>query len=285
MTTPLVIQTELDLGQIVTQWRKEGASVAFVPTMGSLHAGHKALAHRARELADRVVLSIFVNPLQFGLGEDFDDYPRDLSRDVEFVSGGLVDVVFAPLVADVYPRGLEHVTPLKAGPVGDFFEGASRPGHFDGVVTVVNRLCEMATPDVVVFGHKDAQQLFLVREMVAKAGAPWRVEGVETVRDADGLALSSRNAYLSADERRAATAIPRALDRASEQSSVVGAHDAAHAILESEPVVDVDYLAMVDPETFEQVDSGSTGQKVRMIVAARVGNTRLIDNKVFSIPQ
>jgi pantoate--beta-alanine ligase len=236
-------------------------------------------------MCDRVVLSIFVNPLQFGKDEDFEQYPKDLEGDVQAVSEGLVDLVFAPAVSDVYPKGQEGVTPVEAGAVGDLFEGASRPGHFDGVVTVVNRLCEMVTPDVVVFGHKDAQQVFLVTEMADRTNAPWVVEGVETVRDADGLALSSRNSFLSPEERLSATALPRALERAAQQSGATEALVIAREALESTPLVEVDYVALVDPTTFREVASDYSGGVVRMIIAARVGQTRLIDNKVFSIPQ
>ena len=285
MTTPLVISNSTELREVVTKWRNEGKTVAFVPTMGSLHAGHKALAARARDIADRVVLSIFVNPLQFGVGEDFERYPRDLDQDVQAVSGGLVDVVFAPTVEDVYPAGDDSVTRLSSGPVGGAFEGASRPGHFDGVVTVVNRLCEMVQPDLVVFGDKDAQQVFLVKEMATAFNLPWRVEEVDTVRDLDGVALSSRNQYLSPAERAAATTIPRALERASAAKSVVEALAGAREVLEAEPLIVVDYVALVDPTTFLEVPEGFAGGLVRMIIAARVGNTRLIDTKVFSIPQ
>lgn len=285
MTTPQVVTTEADLTKRVRKWRAQGQTVAFVPTMGSLHAGHLALVHRARTLSDRVVLSIFVNPLQFGVGEGFERYPRDLDGDAQAVSGGLVDLVFAPGVADVYPTGQEGVTAVTAGPLGDVFEGASRPGHFDGVVTVVNRLCEMVAPDVVVLGHKDAQQLFLVTAMAARRNAPWAVEGVDTVRDTDGLALSSRNSFLSAEERVSATALSRALDRAAQQSSAQQALVVATEVLESTPLVEVDYVALVDPTTFEEVAAPHPGGPVQMIIAARVGQTRLIDNKVFSIPQ
>ena len=285
MTTPVVIANSADLREVVTTWRKEGKTVAFVPTMGSLHGGHKALAVRARDIADCVVLSIFVNPLQFGVGEDFDRYPRDLDQDVQAVSGGLVDVVFAPRVDDVYPAAHGSVTRLTAGPVGDVFEGASRPGHFDGVVTVVNRLCEMVQPDVVVFGDKDAQQVFLVKEMATALNLPWAVEEVDTVRDPDGVALSSRNQYLSPEERVAASTIPAALERASGAHSAREALDVAREVLESEPLIVVDYVALVDPETFAEVPAESLGGLVRMIIAARVGHTRLLDTKVFSIPQ
>lgn len=285
MTVPQLVHTEAHLAETVQQWRAEGHTVAFVPTMGSLHEGHRALARRARKISDRVVLSIFVNPLQFGTGEDFEQYPRDVDSDVRFVADGLVDLVFAPSVHDVYPTGEKDVTPLTAGPVGDVFEGASRPGHFDGVVTVVNRLCEMVTPDVVVFGYKDAQQVFLVTEMAAHTHASWEVEGVETVRDTDGVALSSRNSFLSPEERLSATALPRALDVAARQSSAALALNAASDVLARSPMVAVDYVALVDPTTFEEVATEYRGGPVRMIIAARVGRTRLIDNKVFSIPQ
>lgn len=285
MTAPPVVQAEAHLRETVAQWRADGHTVAFVPTMGSLHAGHLALARRARAISDRVVLSIFVNPLQFGEGEDFEQYPRDLEGDVQKVSGGLVDLVFAPGVSDVYPTGPEGITPVTAGPIGDVFEGATRPGHFDGVVTVVNRLCEMVTPDVVVFGHKDAQQLFLVAEMAARTNTPWAVEGVDIVRDTDGVALSSRNNFLSPKERSAASALFRALDRAAHQANTQQALAVARETLESAPLVELEYVALVDPTTFDEVSTEHRGGLVRMIIAARVGRTRLIDNKVFSIPQ
>lgn len=279
------ITTETALRARVEAWRAAGERIAFVPTMGSLHAGHEALWLRASELADRVVLSIFVNPLQFGGGEDFLRYPRDVASDISRVGSGPVDVVFTPGVADVYPRGLEATPTLFAGPIGDVCEGISRPRHFDGVLTVVHRLCEMVSPDVVVFGHKDAQQVFLIKDMVAKNSLPFAVEAVETVRDPDGLALSSRNIFLTARERTAALALTRALDQASQQESIVAAVAVARGVLAAEPLCEVDYLAVIDPDTFLEIEAAPSGGVCQMLIAATIGTTRLIDNKRFSIPQ
>jgi len=282
---PEHITTEKDLRTRVEAWKAAGERIAFVPTMGSLHAGHEALWLRASEMADRVVLSIFVNPLQFGVGEDFERYPRDVASDIARVGSGPVDVIFTPGVTDVYPRGLEATPTMFAGVIGDVFEGVSRPGHFDGVLTVVHRLCEMVTPDVVVFGHKDAQQLFLITNMVATHSLPFAVEAVETVRDPDGLALSSRNNFLTPHERTGALALTQALDLASRQESVVAAVAAARGVLAAEPLCEVDYVAVIDPDTFKEIEAAPRGGVCQMLIAATIGTTRLIDNKRFSIPQ
>ena len=191
----------------------EGRAVALVPTMGALHDGHLALAQRARELADTVVVSIFVNPLQFGANEDLDSYPRDLAGDLELLDG-LADFVFAPSVAEMYPDGPAQTT-VNGGPIASLYEGRSRPGHFNGMLTVVAKLLAIARPNHVLFGQKDAQQLFLVQRMVMDLNMSTNVVGVETVRAEDGLALSSRNRYLDPRERRAAVALSRALEAAS----------------------------------------------------------------------
>lgn len=244
---------------------------ALVPTMGALHDGHLALVRRALELADRVVVSIFVNPTQFGAGEDFDRYPRTLEADRALL-GDLAEV-FAPTVDEVYPP--ENPPPVvHAGPMGNLWEGTARPGHFDGVLTVVHRLFELVKPDIAVFGEKDWQQLALIRRMVAERGLPIEIVGVPTVRESSGLGLSSRNRFLSADELEKAALLPAVLrdivaDGGSAASLVRGA-----ARLDDAGFV-VDYLDVVDAETLEPTADPSNA---RVIVAARIGITRLIDN-------
>jgi len=232
-------------------------TAGLVPTMGALHAGHRALLRRARAECDEVVMSLFVNPAQFGPGEDFDRYPRDEGRDRAIAAEEGVDRIFAPAVAEMYPDGFS--TTVSVGALGTVFEGAHRPGHFDGVATVVLKLVSLLRPDAAYFGQKDAQQLAVIRRMTADLGLGVDIRAVETVREDDGLALSSRNAYLSPEERRRAPSLHRALE----------ARDPA--IVEG----DVDYLAVVDADTFAQVEA-RPGALV--IGAARFGSTRLIDN-------
>ncbi|MGD8193100.1 pantoate--beta-alanine ligase [Herbiconiux sp. P18] len=252
--------------------------IALVPTMGALHAGHLALVERAAELADIVVVSIFVNPLQFTDPADLERYPRDLPADLRTLTGRGADIVFAPDAAELYPNG-EIATRVVAGSLGSRFEGRSRPGHFDGMLTVVAKLINSVGPQVVLFGQKDAQQIFLVRRMVADLDLPVAVEEVETVRDHDGLALSSRNRFLDAAERRAALTLPHVLEAAASASDrgIDAVLAAAQSAAMGEQLVAVDYLAVVHPDTFLPVDDDYTG-KARVIVAARVGDTRLIDN-------
>ena len=232
-------------------------TVALVPTMGGLHDGHRALLRAARAEADRVVMSLFVNPTQFGEGEDYTSYPRDGERDRRIAAEEGVDEVYAPTVEDVYPTGFS--TSVHVGPLAEAFEGASRPGHFAGVATVVLKLFERVRPDIAVFGQKDAQQVAVIRRMVRDLDVPVALRIVPTVREPDGLAVSTRNAYLSDDERRRAPSLQRALV-ARDPALVEG---------------DVDYLAVVDPDTFEPVEP-RPGAIV--IGAARFGSTRLIDN-------
>ena len=260
--------------------RETAGSVAFVPTMGALHDGHLALVRRAAELADTVIVSIFVNPLQFGAGEDLDRYPRDLDADLAVLPDEVV--VFAPPVAELYPDGASG-TLVTAGEAGTTFEGATRPGHFDGMLTVVAKLLNIVQPDVVVFGQKDAQQVFLVQRMVRDLNVPVAVDIVETVREDSGLALSSRNRYLDADQHRAALALSRALAAAAASGgSRAGALVAAREVLAAEPGVDVDYVELVDPATFLPVAEDHRGPATA-IVAARVGTTRLIDNRSVTV--
>jgi len=242
-----------------------------------LHEGHAHLMDVAREHADHVLVTIFVNPKQFGVGEDLDRYPRTLDADLEVCGRHGVDVVFAPTVGEVYPAD-QTVPAVDAGALATILEGAHRPGHFDGVVTVVSRLLDLTRPDVGVFGEKDAQQLAVIRRMVADQGRQVAVVGVPTVRDPDGLAMSSRNRYLSAEDRVVALGIPRALE-----ASLAHSADGYEAVLatarghlDATPGLSVDYVALVDAETWELPNDRTRFGKI--LVAARVGATRLIDN-------
>ncbi len=245
--------------------------VAVVMTMGALHEGHASLVRAARRLADSVVVTVFVNPLQFAAGEDLDRYPRTLTADLGLCQREGADVVFTPTPDVVYPDGPPLVR-VAAGPIGDVLEGASRPGHFDGVLTVVCKLLHLVRPDVALFGQKDAQQLAAIRRMVLDLDLPVEVVAVPTVREADGLALSSRNRYLSDDERRSALVLSRALR--------TGDADAGRALVEAEPGVELDYLERVDSTTFA-LDAGGD----LLVVAARVGPTRLLDNVELDFPR
>lgn len=256
--------------------------VALVPTMGALHAGHAALVRRAREIVDGpVVVSVFVNPTQFGPGEDLDRYPRTLEADLEVCAAAGADVVFAPSVEEVYPHGAgaPGVT-VDPGSLGAVLEGEVRPTHFRGVLTVVAKLFGLVRPDVAVFGEKDYQQLALIRRMAEDLCLGIEIVGAPTVRDADGLALSSRNRYLEPEQREAALALSRALRAAQERAryGVPAARWAAMRELKAEPRVDVDYLALRTPDLAEIEDDHPDALEARILVAARVGTTRLIDN-------
>lgn len=278
VTQPQVVTTIAEL-----RARLDGRRVALVATMGALHDGHLALVERAAELADTVVVSIFVNPLQFGRSEDLDRYPRDLEADLASLAGRGASLVFAPSVAEMYPHGEPQVT-VHGGAVAELFEGASRPGHFDGMLTVVAKLFGIVGPQVAAFGQKDAQQLWLVQRMVADLDLDLSIEPVQTVREADGLALSSRNRYLSPEERAAAPALHRALAAAASagHGGAEAARTAAREVLAQEPLIALDYLEIVDPRTFQPVADDHDGA-ARAIVAARLGATRLIDNDALHL--
>ncbi|MEY9887488.1 pantoate--beta-alanine ligase [Catenulispora sp. MAP5-51] len=252
-----------------------------VMTMGALHEGHLALLKQARHDCDLVVATIFVNPLQFGPNEDFDRYPRTIDDDLKLCAEAGVDVVYAPAVEEVYPGG-QPIVKVTPGLMGEVLEGAFRPGFFTGVLTVVNKLLNLTGPDMAFFGQKDAQQLALVRRMVLDLNMPVEIVGVPTVRDEDGLAKSSRNRYLSPEERSTALTLSRALfagqEKAAEGADAV--RDAANAVLEQFGAAGglaVDYLALVDQRDFSEAPPAFTGQAV-LAVAAHVGTTRLIDN-------
>ncbi|MGY2873005.1 pantoate--beta-alanine ligase [Marmoricola sp. URHA0025 HA25] len=281
MTVTLVrADTRAELQRAVVPGSGPRPRVAFVPTMGALHEGHRSLMRRARAEAGPegvVVVSVFVNPTQFGPGEDLDRYPRTLDADLEGCAAEGVDVVFTPSVDEMYPGGLDggRVT-VEPGPLGEILEGAARPGHFAGVLTVVAKLFGLVRPDVAVFGEKDYQQLALIRRMSADLCLGVDVVGAATVREEDGLAMSSRNRYLDGDQRSEAVALSRALfaaRQAAERGSEA-ALGAARAALRRTRLVDLDYLELTAPDLGPAPESGPA----RLLVAARVGSTRLIDN-------
>jgi len=279
--TPMVARTRTELA---TARAGLAGPVVLVPTMGALHAGHRALLRRAREIAapaGSVVVSVFVNPLQFGAGEDFGSYPRTLDRDLAICAEEGAVMVFAPPREQIYPA--EPLVTVDPGPVGRLLEGSSRPGFFGGVLTVVLKLFQLTRPDVAVFGQKDAQQLALVRQMTADLDLGVEIAAVPIVRDPDGLAVSSRNVYLSAAERSAALGLSRALaaGAATAAAGPAAVLAAARAVLDraaaGDPPLALDYLALVDPVTFTAARDGDHGPAL-LLVAAWAGTTRLIDN-------
>lgn len=276
-----VVATRADL-QALLGHRRDAGPVALVPTMGALHDGHAGLVRLARErTGGPVVVSVFVNPMQFGPGEDLDRYPRTFDADVAVCEREGADVVFAPSVDEVYPGGEPQVT-VEPGPLADVLEGAVRPGHFRGVLTVVAKLFGLVRPDLAVFGQKDYQQLALVRRMVDDLCLGLEIVGAETAREPDGLAMSSRNRYLDADERQRASVLNRALRAAQHDAAdgVAHARAAARAVLRGVDGVDLDYLAITTPGLDELDDDAVVppGTEGRALIAARVGTTRLIDN-------
>jgi pantoate--beta-alanine ligase len=276
-----VCRSEVELRQVL---RDAGGPVGFVPTMGALHEGHLSLVRRAREEADLVVMSIFVNPLQFGVGEDLAAYPRDERRDLDLAETEKVDIVFMPSVEEMYPPGNEMR--VRAGALGDILEGASRPGHFDGVATVVAKLFNVVDPDLAFFGQKDAQQVAVIRRLIEGLSFRTRLIVCPTVREPDGLALSSRNVYLSPEERTRALALWTSLQAAAEALRSGDDPTAAAAkgldFLAAQEGVLPDYLEPVNPATFERPQAG---EDTLFVVAAKVGTTRLIDNLLVQRPQ
>jgi pantoate--beta-alanine ligase len=264
--------------------RSAGRRIALVPTMGYLHEGHLSLVDRARALADYVVVSVFVNPLQFGPAEDLARYPRDLERDAALLDARGADLLFAPAVEEMYPAGepAVQVVPVR---LAERLCGASRPGHFTGVLTVVAKLFGIVRPDVAIFGQKDFQQAVLIRRMVRDLDMPVEIDVAPIVREPDGLALSSRNVYLSADERCRALVLSRALAAAADAFGA-GTSDAAALLgrvrdmIAAVPCVALEYAELVEPDSLEPVDSARPGHV--LVLAARVGSTRLIDNVILS---
>jgi pantoate--beta-alanine ligase len=269
-----------ELRALVAAWRRNGERIAFVPTMGNLHAGHGSLVGRASELADRVIVSIFVNPLQFGPNEDFAAYPRTPDEDRRVLESLQVDLLFAPEVADIYPRGQESTARVHVPMIEDILCGAFRPGHFMGVATVVTKLLNIVQPDVAVFGEKDYQQLLIIRRATLDLCMPIEIVGVPTTREPDGLAMSSRNRYLSAQERAAAPAIYAELERA-RAAIESGANDfAALARRAAEALQKAgfrpDYFEIRDAATLDEPSAES--RELVVLTAARMGRARLIDN-------
>ena len=273
-----VAETISALRTITADARATGSRIALVPTMGALHDGHLALVRRAAEMADIVIVSIFVNPLQFGPAEDLERYPRTLAEDLARLEPLGVRAVFAPSASEMYPTGASD-TRVTAGRVGSLYEGHTRANHFDGVLTVVSKLLNIAKPDVVLFGQKDAQQVFLVKRMIVDLNLPVIAEVVQTVREDDGLALSSRNRFLDTNERRAARGLSLALEAAESAADrgLDAVLAAAQSALMGEHFIELDYLRVVDTESFLPVDATHQGRAI-VLVAARVGATRLIDN-------
>ena len=273
-----IIRDPEALNAALAELREGGGSIAFVPTMGALHAGHMALVAEARMRADHVVASIFVNPTQFGASEDLSAYPRREAGDAAMLDEAGVAILWAPEVETMYPDGAKPT--LKAGSAAQGLDGAARPGHFDGVVTVVARLFDQVKPDIAVFGEKDYQQLAVIRQLVESEKIAVEIVGVPTQRDADGLALSSRNAYLSEEERTAARALPRALGEAAqaiaEGADVAETLEKARARLEAAGFGPIDYVALHDAETLAPM--AVLDRPARLLAAAKIGRTRLIDN-------
>lgn len=271
------------LREAISAWRQAGERIALVPTMGALHDGHMALVEAAKRSAQRVVVSIFVNPKQFGVNEDLAKYPRKEAADSRMLTNAGVDLLWMPAVEVVYPDGF--ATNVSVSGVSEVLEGAHRPGHFDGVATVVAKLFNQVQPDVAFFGEKDWQQLAVIRRMTTDLNLPIEIQSVLTQRDDDGLALSSRNAYLMPEDRAKAVALPRALGAAAKAISEGGEVEAALAQARETLAAagfEVDYVALADAGTLEAVTAPQPGRPLRLLAAARIGATRLIDNIAIS---
>ena len=265
-----------DLRQALDAFRSEGARLAFVPTMGALHDGHMALVEAAKRAGGRVIVSIFVNPIQFGPNEDLAKYPRREQADSRLLANAGVDLLWMPTPEIMYPEGF--ATSVRVAGVSEPLDGAHRPGHFDGVATVVSKLFHQVQPHVALFGEKDWQQLQVIRRMVADLDMPIEIQGVPTQREDDGLALSSRNAYLMPEDRARAVALPRALGAAAKTIGEGGDREAALAQAQDSLAAagfEVDYVALVDAESLA---APIEGRPMRLLAAARIGGTRLIDN-------
>ncbi len=281
----IVVETKQELEEQLAEWRQQGDHVALVPTMGNLHAGHVSLVELAREHAERVVVSVFVNPTQFGDDEDFEEYPRTLEKDTRRLKTVSADLIFAPSVETMYPFGLKDATTVSVPRITEKFCGKSRPGHFDGVTTVVARLFGLIRPDVAIFGQKDFQQQLVIRHMCLDLSLPIKIVTAETVRDTDGLALSSRNLYLTPEERATAPMLHKILDVVGDelQSGKRNYDELETASIArlSDAGFDVDYFSIRRAENLEMPDRDS--DDLVILVAARLGNARLIDNTVVTI--
>ncbi|MEM6051292.1 pantoate--beta-alanine ligase [Erwinia sp. P7711] len=283
----LIIETLPMLRREIRRWRQDGKRIALVPTMGNLHDGHMRLVDEAREQADIVVVSIFVNPMQFERPDDLARYPRTLQEDCEKLNRRKVDLVFAPAPGDIYPTGLSEQTFVEVPGLSTLLEGASRPGHFRGVSTIVSKLFNLVQPDLALFGEKDYQQLALIRKMVADMGYDISIIGVPTVRAKDGLALSSRNGYLTAEERKLAPAVSKVMNSMAARLSN-GERHIEEIIAEAETALAVqglraDGLAICDAETLLPLNVDS--QRAVILMAAWLGKARLIDNQQVDLTQ
>lgn len=289
--TPTVVTTRAELKAILENQRDQHPRqfIGLVMTMGALHAGHLSLVEEARKHSDYIVVSIFVNPTQFAPHEDFDAYPRQLDKDVELLATVGADLVFAPAASEIYPFGQARVT-INPGPTAAVLEGKTRPTHFAGVLQVVHKVINLVRPNVAVFGQKDAQQLALIRQMVADLDMSVTIVGAPIIRAEDGLALSSRNAYLSEGERQLALSLSRALAAGAAVAAAGGGRtdileaaetviSQASAAVDSPLTLVLDYIALVDPVTFEAVSHGAAV----LAIAAKVGSTRLIDNYLVEV--
>ncbi|MCC2601320.1 pantoate--beta-alanine ligase [Sphingopyxis yananensis] len=273
-----IIRDIAALRHAISAMRQGGKTIALVPTMGALHEGHMSLVKKAKTLADHVVVSIFVNPTQFGPNEDFDAYPRDEQKDGAMLAEAAVSILWAPDVSVMYPPG--HVTHVEVAELGADFCGAARPGHFDGVATVVSKLLNQVRPDIAIFGEKDWQQLAIIRQFVRDLDFPVDIIGAPIARAADGLALSSRNAYLTPQQRSDAVHLSEALNRAAQ--AIAAGENVASVLAKAEQAIiaggfdSVDYLALTNKDTLARLDQYSG--PARLLAAARMGKTRLLDN-------
>jgi pantoate--beta-alanine ligase len=278
-----VIETVANMHKKVNSLRTTGKTISFVPTMGFLHDGHVELMKIGKKIADILILSIFVNPTQFGPNEDFDQYPRDMDGDLAKANKAGVDIVYTPAVDEMYPEGYQ--TKVTVGEITKFLCGASRPGHFEGVTTVVNKLFNIVKPNFAVFGQKDFQQLAVIRRMVIDLNMDIKIVGAPIVRESDGLAMSSRNKYLSPEQRESALCLKKSIDLASKmvqegERSSEKILNSVKKFIQGHPFTDIDYVNICDPETLEDIDM--IEEDVLLALAVKVGTTRLIDNSVLS---
>ncbi len=281
-----IIATVADMKARVAEWHAQGLTIGLTPTMGALHEGHMSLMERARTECDRVVASVFVNPIQFGPNEDYDAYPRDLERDAAIAESKGVDVVFHPSVEEMYPNNYNTYVVMET--LTDSLCGAKRPGHFRGVCTVVNKLFNIVDPDKAFFGQKDAQQLAIIKRMVSDLNMRVKVFGCPIVREEDGLAKSSRNTYLSSEERAAALVLSRSIFQAQKlieagERNAATIRETVVTTIESEPMANIDYVEVVDLGDMQPVDT--LGEAGLVAIAVYIGSTRLIDNYLFDFTE
>ncbi|USG63476.1 pantoate--beta-alanine ligase [Brevibacillus ruminantium] len=285
MKTLQQVETIGELRRELKAARIQGKRIGFVPTMGYLHEGHLSLVEQAKQTCDLIVMSIFVNPLQFGPNEDFERYPRDLERDSRMAATAGVDLLFTPSVEEMYPTAVK--TNITVSGVSEPLCGRSRPGHFDGVATVVMKLFQIVQPDFAFFGQKDAQQVAVIEQMVRDLSVPVEIIPCPIVRESDGLAMSSRNVYLAPEERKQATVLHRSLRRAKELlgDGKLPAEIRAEMVqmIQQEPLADIDYIEILTYPDLTPLDSVSSGQKLVIALAVRFGRTRLIDNLITTL--